>query len=200
MLVSRKLDDRWKLGDKIEFESAGKFLSVQNAHGTYFYAERKGIDSCSFILVDRMTGKFGLIRERKPPLDARESKDVFLTTAFGGSNDIVDRDQYEAMSDEERISHFAKIVVTEAREEAGYDVPMERIVFASKDFVSTQMNQYCYGYVVDVTGLDPGETDPDDLEALASVRWLSYDEVLFSNDWKSKVIAAKISTYETSIW
>ena len=57
------------------------YLTIKQAKGYYYYAERAGKDSVAFILIDRNREDcIGVLNEPKPPL----GDDVFLTTAFGG--------------------------------------------------------------------------------------------------------------------
>ena len=173
------------------FETSGGFLSVKTVNTTsYFYAERKGIDSVAFILIDNnRPDKYGLINERKPSMDHRWNKEVFLETAFGGSNDGIDIDEYLEMDETETIEHFKKLVQVETKEESGFDVDLDRIKFISREFVSTQMNQFCFLFVVDVTDLEEGETNPQNAEeAKATISWKTLKAVQKTNDWKSKTI------------
>lgn len=177
--------------DKKIFSSYGDFLSIKSAETTpYFYAERKGVDSVAFILVDRSKDRpYGVVNERKPPLDERFGKLAFLETAFGGSNDIVDSNSYDSLNEEEKMKHLHEIVEMEVREEAGYLVDDGDVHCISKEFVSTQMNQWCYLFVVNVEGVVQGEKDPqNETEAMATVVWKNLDEVKKMNDWKTKTI------------
>lgn len=178
--------------DKTIFTSPGGFLKVKSAENTpYFYAERKGIDSIAFILLDKKNDKpYGVVYERKPPMDERHNGNfAFLETAFGGSNDIIDIETYEKMSKKEIISHMKKIVQLETKEEAGYEVSFDKISFISKDLVSTQMNQWAYLFLVDVTDIKQGETDPqNETEAMAKLVWKDLKGISEMNDWKAKSI------------
>ena len=177
--------------DKILFESKGGFMKVKSPERPYFYAERKGVDSVAFILIDSNRGgdDYGVTHERKPPMDDRYNTKFFLETAFGGSNDMVADEHYFNMSDDEVINHFKELVKIETKEEAGYTVDIDRIKFVSKEFVSTQMNQWCFLFAVNVTDIEVGERDPqNETEALAEVRWKTLDEVNKLNDWKTKTI------------
>ena len=177
--------------DPTVYESPKEFLVVRSAESTpYFYAERKGIDSVAFILIDNnRPDKYGVINERKPPMDARYNTDIFVETAFGGSNDMVDDDKYSKLTEVEMILHFKKLAKIECREEAGFDVDLDRIKFISKDLVSTQMNQWAFMYAVDVTDMEQGERDPQNKEeAMAKVVWKTFKEVQKMNDWKTKSI------------
>ncbi len=177
--------------DKIVFESVGGFLKVKSAATTpYFYAERKGVDSVAFILLDEnRSDKYGVVNERKPPMDERYGEEVFIETAFGGSNDMIADEKYFAMSDEEVIEHFKKLVQIEAREEGGFDVGVDKIKFVAKELVSTQMNQWAFLFVVNVTDVTQGKTDPQNaVEAMATIRWKNFKQVQKMNDWKTKSI------------
>lgn len=150
------------------------FFTVRKASGYYIYGERAGKDSVAFILIDKDRDKpIGLINEPKPPL----GDDVFMTTAFGGS---LDKDIL--------LSH---IVQEEVQEEAGYVVPTTSIYSLGRVLVSTQMNQLCHLYAVDVTGLIQGRRNLEEHEFGSSVVWISEGELLELEDWKAPLIYMK---------
>lgn len=181
---------------KIQYESEGKapngepFLTVKQARGYYEYSERPGKDSIAFVLYDSSLGLYGLINESKPPMDERYNKLVKMVTAFGGS---IDMDKT-----------YQEICQTEVLEEAGYDVPLDRIQTIGKTLVSSQMSQLCEGFLVDVTDIkkthrteyeqpmtdEQAQKDPNEFAGNGTV-WLTKDEVLMNNDWKSIFIIAK---------
>lgn len=150
-----------------------KYLQIKewsDTRSTYYYAERLGKDSVAFILHNRSTGKFGLIKEFKPPIND------YLITAFGGSLDK-DKDNLDIVKDE-------------VREEAGYI--MADISYVGRSFVSTQMNQFCYLYLVDVTDAKQVEKEPETyLESIATVEWLTRDQIMRGDDWKAITILTK---------
>ena len=182
--------------DKVLFESDGGFMKVKSHRNSpFFYAERKGVDSVAFILYDgsRDGDNWCLINEGKPPFFDRNNNERFSTyTAFGGSNDgELPLDVYLNLTENEQINYLKNIVKNEVLEEAGFDIgnDMNRIEFMSKDMVSTQMNQYCFLYLVDVSGLNQGKpttTDPE--EYLSYPVWMTNDQLLSGICWKAKVI------------
>lgn len=164
------------------------YMTVKKARGYYYYAERGGVNSIAFVLYDQEKQKIGLIYESKPPLDEIFNTKKMMVTAFGGSIDM------DATPDE--------ICKTEVLEESGYDVPEDKIICVGTTLVSSQMNQGCIGYLVDVTGLTPGKTeadikneaqeqkDPDEF-IHNKVVWMSTAELMDNNDWKSIWIFGK---------
>lgn len=138
---------------------------------SYYYAERLGKDSIAFVLVDKSRpGQMGLIREFKPPIDD------FLTTAFGGSID--------------KEKSLRDLVEDEVKEEAGYIGA--RIIPMGSCFVSTQMNQFCHLFLVDISHATAVEKEPDSyLEHLASVVWERESDVLIGQRWKAIVLLVK---------
>ena len=178
------------------WESEGKspvngepFISVKLARDYYAYAQRAGTDSIAFILIDSEKEKFGLILESKPPMDERENEKAMMVTAFGGSCDV-----------DIPTNEICKIEVIE---ESGYDVDLESIVNMGTTLVSSQMNQMCTLFLVDVTGLTPTETEADvynaEQEAKDSdefkhnkVMWLDSEELMDNGDWKSIYIMAQL--------
>ena len=137
----------------------------------YYYAERRGVDSVAFVLQDKKTGKVGLISEFKPPIDK------FVVTAFGGS---LDKD----------LSH-EEIVKEEVLEEAGYEGVS--LSYAGSAFVSTQMNQWCHLYLVDVThAQEVGRRPQTKLEEIATVEWMWPAQVKSLFCWKAITILTKM--------
>ena len=151
-----------------------KYLQIKEwseGNAKYYYAERLGVDSIAFILHNSTTGQFGLIKEFKPPINR------FLITAFGGS---LDKDIQQA-----------SIVEEEVEEEAGYI--NTQISYAGSVFVSTQMNQFCYLYLVDVTHATVVPKKPQTaMEAVAEVVWLYPTQIIGGDDWKSITILTKM--------
>lgn len=179
--------------NKIEtlWESEGKnhngdpFFKVSQSRGYNVFGERVGKDSIAFILFDNDSKRFGLIYESKPPMDS-ETELVKMTTAFGGSIDMG-----ENFSNQD-------ICQTKVAEEAGYEVPLEKITSVGKTLVSTQMSQMCELFLVDTTGLTKTleaeyekKVNEEQLEKDANefvdneVRWMEIDEVIDNGDWKS---------------
>jgi 8-oxo-dGTP pyrophosphatase MutT (NUDIX family) len=155
-----------------------KFLSIykvtdpKNGVGGYYYAERLGRDSIAFICFDRNINKFLLNIEYKPPVSK------FITGAFGGS---LDKDK-----------SAIEIVLDEVHEEAGFSVDKEKVIDLGKVFVSTQMNQYCGLYLVEVDRNDAIDRKPENqIEAASLLTWLTEREVMLSQDWKAITIVSK---------
>lgn len=155
---------------------SNKFLKIkewkgEGRQGSYYYAERLGKDSVAFVLINRNTGKVGLIREFKPPINE------YLVTAFGGSLD-------------KPVSH-EQIIREEVAEEAGYTGV--HLSYAGQSYVSTQMNQWCHLYLVDVTHCKQGKANPQtELEKLASIVWLYPEEIKRGDCWKAITILSKM--------
>lgn len=148
-----------------------KFLNIKevvdrsNGISGFQFAERRGIDSVAFICYDIDAEQVLLNSEQKPPIDK------FVLGAFGGSMD----------KDKEPID----IVIGEVKEEAGFVVTKDDIRFVGKVLVSTQMNQYCYLYLVFVNKDKQGEREPENLiEASATISWHNIKEVYKLEDWK----------------
>jgi len=167
---------------------------------TYTYSERKGIDSVAFII---RTGEdeYLLTSERKPPMDARINEEIsgiyynskdeaFIATAFGGSNDKIDVEDYVKMNNLEKFEYFKETVMNEAIEEAGYLIQKSDVYFVGAAFVSSQSNQMCYLYMVDGVDALVEERRPDsEMEAQAKNFYFSKNEIkAFSIDWKANFI------------
>ena len=138
----------------------------------YQYAERLGVNSVAFICYDKDKGKFLINKEATPPTGD------FLVRAFGGSID--------------KSKTYEEIVQDEVREEAGYKVRLSKVKSVGKSFVSTQMNQYCYLYLVFVSDKQEVGREPENkTEELAEVVWMSEDEINDGDDWKAITIITK---------
>ena len=140
----------------------------------YQFAERRGVDSIAFICYDSSTNELLLNNEYKPPTNE------MVLGAFGGS---LDKDVNKM-----------DIVIGEVREEAGFEVTEDDVVELGKMFVSTQMNQYCYLYLVYVFKSEQKDRQPENaVEALATTQWIYNDLDVFNGieDWKAITIIAK---------
>ena len=137
------------------------------------YAERRGVDSVAFICLDQDSEQFLLNREFKPPINS------FVLGAFGGSFD--------------KNKKPIDIVIDEVKEEAGFVVTKNDVKFVGKVLVSTQMNQYCYLYLVLVNKENQGEREPENLiEAAAKTEWKLWGNDIYKlEDWKPITIIAK---------
>lgn len=175
-----------KIKDEIMWQSHSEnfggepFFKVRVVNDWYVYGERLGKDSIAFILFDENAedGKhYALINERKPAMNARYDREVFMTTAFGGSND----------SDHS----FEEITQKEVKEESGYSVDLNRITSLGSVLVSTQMNQMCYLYMVNVTDLQKGERELGMGEQGSEVIWMSEKAIYLGQDWKATTILTK---------
>lgn len=154
-----------------------RFLNIKevkdpenNVNG-YQFAERLGKDSIAFILWDNDAGQFLLNKEYKPPVNE------FILGAFGGS---LDKDT----SPEE-------IVIAEVKEEAGFVVTKENVHLVGEVMVSTQMNQFCKLYLVEVNKENQDEREPENaVEAMATTEWVDWyePELAKMRDWKPLAI------------
>ena len=142
----------------------------------YQFAERKGVDSIAFIChtmrPDHGDQKFLLNHECTPPTGE------FLNRAFGGS---LDKD-----------TNLEEIVIEEVKEEAGYDVTENQVFSLGKVFVSTQMNQYCHLFLVEVFKHLEVPREPENAtEAISEPIWMSAKEIMEGSDWKAITIIHK---------
>lgn len=150
------------------------WLKVKKAGG-FIYSERKGVDSVAFVLIAINAAderRIGLIHEYKDPIGR------FVTTAFGGS---IDNEKYH--------KDLNILVKDEVIEESGFDVSLENINYHGKAMVSTQSNQFCHLFSVEVDKLKQGErTTTNATELLSKVTWLTMKDVNELEDWKAQAI------------
>lgn len=152
-----------------------KFLNIFEAYDEqyhvkgYQFAERRGVDSVAFIGYDKNIRKFLINEELKLPVGK------FIKGSFGGS---FDKDKGPK-----------QIVIDECEEEAGFKVTAHDVEYVGKVFVSTQMNQYCYLYLVNIVQNKQEERKPENkIEALAKLYWVELDEIYELEDWKAITI------------
>lgn len=155
-----------------------KFLNLKEVNDedmgckNYQFAERRGVDSVAFICYNEDSDKFLLNNEVTPPIGK------FLVRAFGGS---IDKD-----------IELIDIVKEEVSEECGYKVDHSKIQYVGKAFVSTQMNQYCHLYMVLISDAEKGKRKPENKsEALSHPVWVSIEDIMNGDDWKSITILCK---------
>ena len=138
----------------------------------YQFAERKGVDSVAFICYDKEKGLFLINKEATPPTGG------FMLRAFGGSID--------------KSKPYEEIVRDEVLEEAGYKIPPSKIKLVGRSFVSTQMNQFCYLFIVFISDDKKTARHPEnECEALASLEWRLENEIMDGEDWKAITIIEK---------
>jgi len=157
-----------------KFVNIKEIRDIENHVNGYQFAERLGVDSVAFILWDDEYEMFLLNKEYKPPINE------FILGAFGGS---MDKDKTPE-----------EIVIAEVKEEAGFIVNKEEVVYVGEVLVSTQMNQMCKLYLVKVNREDQDEREPQNaIEAMAETEWVLWDDELLSGlrDWKPLAIILK---------
>ena len=157
-----------------------KFLNIKeiqdpdnNVKG-YQFAERLGKDSVAYICWDNNSEQFLLNNEYKPPINE------FILGAFGGS---MDKDKSPE-----------QIVIDEVREEAGFEVDEKDVHYLGKVMVSTQMNQFCHLFLVNVDKNKQKERQPENaVEAMAKTKWIQWgdDELDKLEHWKPLAIVFK---------
>lgn len=151
------------------FLNIKEVIDPENNVNKYQFAERLGVDSVAFIGFDLDTNKYLVNNEYKPPVNK------FITGAFGGS---IDKDK-----------SLKEIVIDEVREEAGFEVDKKNVIEVGKAFVSTQMNQFCYLFLVFLDKKMQKERRPENaIEAMATTTWLSEEDICQMNDWKAITI------------
>lgn len=155
-----------------------KYLNIKEVtdlkmgNSPFIFAERQGTDSVAFVCYDKDKNQFLLNSEPTP------SVGKYLTRAFGGSLD-------KNITKEE-------IVIEEVLEEAGYSVQKKNVKYIGRYFVSTQMNQYCHLYIVFISDSQKSKRNPQDkLEMLCKPTWLSKEDILNGDDWKSILVIQK---------
>ena len=163
--------------NKLRFKS--KWLKVYETPTGFFFAERKGIDSVAFILIDSERDQIGLVSEGKEPVG-----NIKMITAFGGSIDDVDKRQDQ--------KYLLETVIKEVEEEAGFYVKPKDVIYCGKVLCSTQMNQFVHLFTVHVKRDEQKEkTSKDPREFSSFVSWLKPEQLTILEDWKAITIYFK---------
>lgn len=156
-----------------------KFLEIKTTKAggrttDYEYAERKGTHSVAFLLYDPNSEEICYRLEHKPPVNA------WVLGAFGGSIDPK--------------KSLVDIVINEVKEESGYSSENSDVKFVGKYLVSTQMNQYCYLFAVNVNReyIEPKPTTTISDETIASNHWMYTTEHPSLECWKADIISKYI--------
>ncbi len=145
----------------------------KNNGESFFFAERAGVDSVAFILFDasRPDGKnFGIIEQ------------------YRGNYGQFHKGCYTGSLDKPELS-IEEIVVEEVLEEAGFEVTLDRVAYISKEFCGSGTNECVHLFMVDVTGIPQGETQPESIfEENTENLWVDHNGLLACHDWKAKLI------------
>lgn len=164
-------------GKVIKQLTSNKFLNIKeirdpdnNVNG-YQFAERLGVNSVAFIGYSPSDNEFLVNKEYKPPISN------FITGAFGGS---MDKDKSPT-----------DIVIGEVREEAGFEVEKNDVKYLGRVMVSTQMNQFCFLFLVILDKKNQKEKQPENaIEAMAKTKWVKEEDIYRMEEWKPITIVA----------
>ena len=155
--------------DRLMFQTAemadngDSWVRVYRTFDGFYYSSRPGHNSVAFILVDHENKRIGLVECMHCPTDTRANR------AFTGSMDVPPG-----------IS-TTDVCIAEVKEEAGFNVTYKNLELLGTFEVSHQTDEVAYLYVVDVTGLEQGEPQPQDFrEEDQKVVWT--DD---TGDWKA---------------
>ena len=148
------------------------FMTMLDRDG-FYYARRAGVDSVAFLLKDG--DKWGLLKCRQGATGKVANR------SFTGS-----WDNPELKLDE--------TVVVEVKEEAGYDVTLDRVRRVGAFEVGHMTDEAVHLFVVDVTGLIPGPVSWVGLEErdLLGTVW---DQTV-SPDWKAVMIMTYVELHD----
>jgi hypothetical protein len=160
--------------DEILFDNP--WVKMKKTQKGFIYAERKGIDSVAFILIDKEKKQIGVLEEYKDAIYKR------LLTAFGGS---IDKHQND----------LKQLVIEEILEESGFQVEKNQVKKVAKIYCSNMMNQFVHLFVVFVDKNKQGKkttTNPSELKS--TVIWKPFNwDLKDCFDWKTITILFKIN-------
>jgi len=180
-----------KIKSEILFTTPHNFITIKKAPNcSFFYSERKGIDSVSIVLVDKERQLIGLTNETKPPFNEREQTEMaFKTTAMGGSlfDMISSEKDYLDMSFDEQLEIATETAKKETKEEMGFDVSDTNVKFQKRVVFDSMSNEYVWLFVIEVDKSKKGDREPQNkLESMASNVWVSFDDITSLEDGKAK--------------
>ena len=132
---------------------------------TYTFAERAGKDSIQFALVDFRNGLIGGLKSVKPISQEELGEGVEMVATFSGSLDKKDKS-------------LEDIVLEEVKEEAGYTVSKDNLIFIGKFLLSSSSNEVTNLYIVDISDLDGDGRELEDQEVDHSTVWINNEEFL----------------------
>jgi 8-oxo-dGTP pyrophosphatase MutT (NUDIX family) len=147
-------------GDRIIFQT--DWIAVKESHRGFQYLERKGKDSVAvFLLRISKSEPFRyevLIRQQHLAIDNREVDGKLTLFACPITGALEEGELPEAAA------------VRETYEEAGYRVQVAPL---GRYIVGTQLNEICYLFYADVTGVEPDSAQQDGtyLESIARNEW-----------------------------
>ncbi len=139
---------------------------------SYYFMERAGVDSVAFILFDANKGEecFGLINQ------------------YRGQFGVYQKGCYTGSLDKPELT-IDQIVIEEVKEEAGYEVTEDNLCFIGHECCGSQSNERVHLYLVNVTGLEQKELEPESIhEENTDNLWMCETELMFCDDWKAKLI------------
>lgn len=166
-------------------KSDNKFIKIirkdfpGSNYGSYYYSQRLGKNSLAFLLYDSTIDKFACLIQHNPAVDR------FLLNSFTGSLD--------------KNKKVREILLEEIKEESGYTIPpdeiKDRVIYLSKQPVSSQTNEEVYLYLINVTNLKQGKTIPDnDWEKYSYIKWTSSNFIFKNAEWKARIIVLEYLT------
>ncbi|GAB4364777.1 MAG: hypothetical protein Kow00121_00750 [Elainellaceae cyanobacterium] len=150
--------------DKVIFST--QWIVVKESLRGFQYLERKGKDSVAVFLLRECSGNPGqyevLIRQQHLCVDNREVDGKFRLFPCPITGALEEGESPAAAAQRE------------VYEEAGYRVKLTPL---GQYIVGTQVNEICYLYYADVTGMEPDEPQQDGtyLESIAHNEWHSFE-------------------------
>ncbi|MBW4661561.1 MAG: NUDIX domain-containing protein [Drouetiella hepatica Uher 2000/2452] len=152
--------------DRIIFST--QWIAVKESPRGFQYLERKGKDSVSVFLLRRSSEKPEayevLIRQQHLCIDNREVDGKFKLFPCPVTGAMEEGESPEAAAQRE------------VYEETGYRVQVSPL---GQYIVGTQVNEICYLYYADVTGVEPGVAQQDGtyMESIARNEWHPFENL-----------------------
>ncbi|HEC67115.1 MAG TPA: hypothetical protein ENI23_17700 [bacterium] len=179
-LVNRQVDE--DIFKSPAFKGGKKWLTMKRSHDPenpeddgFFFVERLGKDSVAFLLWDgnQPEAPFMILHQYSSPY-AR-----FLQGAFTGSLEKPDVD-------------LKQHLIEEAKEEAGFTVDTDRIIYLGKEQVGSSTNEEVHLFLIDITGMEQEVKEPENIfEENMDRRFLSSKDIFNPDqhiEWKAKLI------------
>ena len=166
------------------FKGGKKWLSIietktsDREDNIFYHVQRLGKDSVAFCLLDK-NNPTGLVILKSWSSPYRK----FTFGAFTGSLDKPE------LSIEE-------VLLEEVKEESGYDVGLGNVIKVSEDEVGTSTDEVCHLYVIDITGVEREDKEPENLfEKNSNLVFMKYSDIHNLRDWRAKLISTYVEKY-----
>lgn len=150
-----------------------KFLKLKEIDN-YVFAERKNIDSLSFVLF---------------ATNVDDEKRIGLTYDFQPSINKSIIKAFTCSIDDPEVSDLKNLIIIQVKKQAGFIVGKSEIQYLGKCLVTSKMNEFCHLFGVAVDKTRQVKRDANDtLKNNSGHYWSTNESVQELEDWKAQLI------------